>query len=96
VNPALAGNVLPLTKVALMLPVPIAVKAPASDIEIPFATPWAVTTNGNAVDVPTVLMLTNAPVRVLPVVSMKLKTGVVDTPESAAPISLKSTVDGAT
>src|SRR5208282_1058553 len=61
---------------------------------MPFAVPWAVILIGNAVDDPTVLILNSGPVRVLPVVSMKLKIATVEVPESAAAVNSQSFVDG--
>ena len=80
--------------VALIPPVPIAESNPAVDIWIPFAVPRAVTCRGKAVDVPTVLTFHSGPVRVLPVVSTKLKIAVVEVPESAAAVNSQSLVKG--
>src|SRR5271157_812760 len=88
------GKVLPLTVVALIPPLPIADSTPPVLIDTPFDVPCAAIWIGSAVEVPTVLILTNGPVRVFAVVSTKLNTAVVDAPVSAAPVQVKSEVDG--
>ena len=78
-----------------MPPVPIGFSSPAEVIEMPLAVPCAVTCKGSAVEVPTVLMLTKAPVFVLPVVSRKLNAAAVEVPVSAPDVQVQLGLDGA-
>ena len=94
VSPPLAGNVLLLTSVALMFPDPMACRRPAEVIFTPLAVPCAVIWTGRMVELPTLWISTKAPVRVLPVVSSKMKADVVETPESAAAVHVQFTVEG--
>jgi hypothetical protein len=77
--------------VAVIAPLPMALRSPVTSIATPFAVPSAVTCKGRAVEPAAVLILNSGPVRALPVVSVKEKTGAVDA-ASAPAVNVQSVV----